>query len=78
MTFPNLPYFKDGEIIHSETIPILRSICRKYAPKYLGLNEKSQAAADCFTNTIYESFNVWFGAYMFAEDYASKRVEARE
>ena len=32
MLFPNLPYWKDDDIIHSETVPILRSICRKYYP----------------------------------------------
>ena len=39
IVFPNLPYYKDGDVFHSESIPIMRSICRKYKPEYLGQNE---------------------------------------
>ena len=73
--FPNLPYWKDGDIIHSETIPVIRSICRKYKPEYMGRNQTEQAYADSFTGTINGAFVPWFMPHMFREDYASKRVE---
>ena len=34
--FPNIPYWKDGDVFHSENIPIMNSIARKYKPEYLG------------------------------------------
>ena len=34
--FPNLPYWKDGDVFHSEHVSIMNSICRKYKPEYLG------------------------------------------
>ena len=40
MTCPNLPYWKDGDIYHAELLSVLRTICRKYKPEYLGRNLK--------------------------------------
>ena len=78
MPFPNLPYWKDGDVIHSETVPILRSICRKYCPDYMGRDDKEQAYADTFTNTIYGSFDLWFGQYMYAPNYLHHLAEGQE
>ena len=78
MVFPNLPYFNDGESIHAETLPVLRSICRKYCPAYLGRNQKEQAYADSFANTIYGDFGPWLGAAFFSPDYNAKRAELCE
>ena len=72
MLFPNLPYFNDRENIHAETLPVLRSICRKYCPEYLGRNQTEQAYADTFANTIYGDFGPWLGAAFFAPDYKEK------
>jgi glutathione S-transferase len=41
--FPNLPYWKDGDVVMSETLAILAQICRKYKPDYLGRTLKEQA-----------------------------------
>lgn len=73
--FANMPYWIDGDTKHSETVPILRTICRKYCPSYLGKTQKEQNLADSFTNTIYSEFPNFFGPYMFAPDHASKKTE---
>ena len=73
MAFPNLPYWKDADVIHSETLPVLRSICRRYCPQYMGRNQKEQAMADSFANTIYGGLVPWFGTYMSKPDYADKK-----
>ena len=78
MTFPNLPYWKDGDIIHSETLPIMRSICRKFCPLYLGRDVKEKAYCDSFASTLYGDFAPWFGPYMFMPDYAEKIDEGIE
>ena len=69
MVLPNMPYWKEGNVIHAETLPVLRSICRKYCPAYLGRTQKEQADADAFANTIYGDFGPFLGAAMFAPDY---------
>ena len=71
MVIPNMPYWKDGDVVHAETLPVLRSICRKYKPQYLGRNPKEQAYADAFCNTIYGDFGPWLGAAFFAYDKAA-------
>ena len=78
MTIPNLPYWKDGDIVHSETLSIMRSICRKYCPLYLGRTEIEQAFCDSFANTLYGGFQPWIGPYMFMPDYADKMAEGIE
>ena len=78
MTFPTLPYFINGDIAHSETLPILRSICRQYQPEYLGRNQSEQAYADSFCNTISDLQSAWLPAYVGPEDWASKKQEALE
>ena len=75
MVFPNLPYWQHDDIIHSETVPILRSICRKFGHELLGRNEKEQAYADSFVGTIYGGFPGWLGPYMFAPGYAERKEE---
>ena len=73
MKIPNLPWWKDGNTIHSETLPIMRSICRKYCPLYLGRNDKEQAYCDSFANTIYGDFAPWFGPYMFMDGWQDRK-----
>ena len=76
MTFPNLPYFIDGDIAHAETVSILRSISRKYQPEYLGRDQKEQAYADSFCNTISDIQSAWMPKYLGPDDWASKKQEA--
>jgi len=64
MPFPNLPYFIDGDVKHSETLAVLRSICRIYRPEYLGRNQKEQAYTDSFANSIYDLLNSWIPPYL--------------
>ena len=70
--FPNLPYWHEGDHIHCETLSILRSICRRYYPDYLGRNATEQAYADSFCGTIYDGFPKWFAPYAFMPGYESK------
>lgn len=73
MVFPNLPYWKTDAYTLSESPSVVRSICRKYAPDYMGRNEQEQAYADAFSSAIYSKFDLWFVPYMFEEDYAANR-----
>jgi len=73
MVFPNLPYFKCGDISHAETLPVLRSICRQYAPEYLGRNQTEQAYADSFANTLYGDFGPFLVSAFFAPDAPENR-----
>jgi hypothetical protein len=43
MNFPNLPYYLDGDVKMSESMAIVRQICRKYEPTYLGRTLREQA-----------------------------------
>lgn len=76
MPFPNLPYFIDGDVKHSETLAVLRSICRIYRPEYLGRNQKEQAYTDSFANSIYDLLNSWIPPYLQPADWADKKPEA--
>jgi glutathione S-transferase len=48
MAFPNLPYIIDDDVKVSENKAILRFICQKYKPEYLGRTLAEQAACDEF------------------------------
>ena len=50
--FPNLPYWKDGDVFHSEHISIMNSIARKYKPELLGTTLEEQGLCDCYINAI--------------------------
>ena len=77
MPFPNLPYFKDGDVAHSESIPIMRSICRKYKPEYMGRNEAEAGRADAYTPNLNDFLaKVAFPAFM-PEDYLDKMEEGK-
>ena len=43
MDFPNLPYFKDGNVKISETLAIHQYIADKWDPSVLGTNPKERA-----------------------------------
>ena len=77
MSFPNLPYWKDGDIAHSESIPILRSICRKYKPEYMGRNEAEAGRADAYTPNLNAFLMDIAFKYLWPEDYASKMEEGK-
>lgn len=77
ISFPNLPYYKDGDIFHSESIPILRSICRKHRPEYLGRDLVEQSRADALGQSLWDPFFKWASPYMFAEDYKNKMEEGK-
>ena len=69
--------YKDGDIFHSESIPILRSICRKHRPEYLGRNLVEQSRADALGQSLWDPFFKWASPYMFAEDYKDKMEEGK-
>ena len=71
--FPNLPYWKDGEVFHSETLVILRSIATKYKHEYLGRTLGEQGTVDAYMTSINESAMKWFEEFMFAADWSSKK-----
>jgi len=75
MVFPNLPYFVDGDVKLSETLSIIRYICRHHRPEYLGRNQNEQAYADSFCNTINDMLPAW-APFIMPDDWASKREEA--
>ena len=77
MNFPNLPYYKDGDIYHSESTSILRSICRKYKPEYLGRDLVEQSKADALGASISDAFFKWAGANVFPQDFNDKREQGR-
>ena len=76
--FANLPYWQDGDVCHAETPAVIRSICRKYCPDYLGRNPNEQAYAEIKCGKIEETFFNWFVPYMIKNDYASKREEGTQ
>ena len=77
INFPNIPYYKDGDVFHSETVSILRSICRKYKPEYLGRNLVEQSKADALGAAIGDAFFKWAGANVFPADYKDKKEAGR-
>ena len=46
MTYPNLPYFVDGDFYLSESAAILKYIAHKYAPELLGKTSQEYAHAE--------------------------------
>ena len=78
MICPNLPYWKDGDICHAELLSILRTICRKYKPEYLGRSNIEQGNADAYADSLYGMINGWLGPYFMAPDYANKMQEGSE
>merc|ERR1712113_327890 len=76
--YPNLPYYKDGDVFHSESIPILRSICRKYKPEYLGRNDLEASRADALSQSLNDTvFKDFVIPYMWKEDYVDKMEEGK-
>ena len=75
--FPNLPYFKHEGVFHSESIPIMRSICRIFKPEYLGRNEVEAGRADALGQCLHDGLFKWASPYMFAEDYKTKMEEGK-
>ena len=75
MYFPNLPYWKDGDLYHSETLAIFRSICRKYRPEYLGRTLAEQSRADAFGASLAEKFANWKYNHVFPYDFEDKVEE---
>ena len=75
MHFPNLPYWKDGDLYHSETLAIFRSICRKYKPEYLGRTLAEQSRADAFGASLEEKFANWRYNHVFPPDFEDKMQE---
>ena len=56
MQYPNLPYYIDGDVAHSETMSIMRSICRKYKPEYLGRTNAEASRCDALTASLADKF----------------------
>lgn len=77
MQFPNLPYYKDGDIFHSETIPIYRTICRKYKPELLGQTLAEQSRADALLTPLDAGFSKFISDFLFPQNYAEKAEEAK-
>jgi glutathione S-transferase len=78
MSFPNLPYYFDGSIHMSESMAIVRQICRKYCPEYIGRTLKEMAQADQLVNVLADEQNKFYMNYLSPEDWSSKRAEAVE
>ena len=78
MWAPNLPYWHDGEVYHSGAMPVLRSICRKHKPEYLGRTLKEQAAVDAYVDHFYPQVDPWLATYFMAPDYANKYDEGSQ
>merc|ERR1719151_340534 len=79
MPFPNLPYYIDGDVKHSETMAIMRSICRKYKPEYLGRDLAEQAKVDALTNSLNDAFFAKvFGPCIFSQDWAANKAASGE
>ena len=76
--FPNLPYWKDGDMFHSEMLPICRTICRKYKPEYLGRTMSEQVYVDSYMDSIMSQTLEWFIPNFFLPDYNEKREEGTE
>merc|ERR1712190_526116 len=57
------------------SISILRSICRKYKPEYLGRNLAEQGKADALGQSISDAFFKWGGQHVFPQDFADKKTE---
>lgn len=77
MQFPNLPYWKEDDVFHSGAMPILRSICRKHKPAYLGRNLKEQSHADAVVDVIYPKVDPFLGTFLMAPDYKTKMEEGK-
>merc|ERR1712151_1246125 len=76
MQFPNLPYYIDGDVKHSESIAIMRSICRKYKPEYLGRNEVEASKADALTASLMDQFfQKWFGPNLWVENWKENKEQ---
>lgn len=74
MTCPNLPYWKDGDIYHAEFLSVLRTICRKYKPEYLGRNLKEQDMADAYCESFYGLMQAWMGPHFMGADYKANQA----
>ena len=64
LSFPNLPYFIDGDVSLTETIPIHKYIADKWMPELLGKDPKTRGTVGMMANVIYEfKFKLAVGYY---------------
>jgi glutathione S-transferase len=69
----NIPYYIDGDVRLTGSVVILRFICSKYKPEYLGRNIKEQARADMIMDTLQPAFFDKFSMPQYSADWESKR-----
>ena len=52
ITFPNLPYFIDGDLKFSESAAIIKFICSKYGPNLLGRTPEELAHVEMMAGVV--------------------------
>ena len=52
LTFPNLPYYIDGEMRLTETLAIMKYICNIYGPELLGKDPEQQAKVEMVAGVV--------------------------
>lgn len=70
LDFPNLPYLFDGEVKLSENRAILKYICDKYRPEYLGVGVEEMARTEEISSLCHTLSSKLYGA-IYNPDYHS-------
>jgi glutathione S-transferase len=79
LEWPNIPYFITADLKVTNSYTILRMICRKYKPEYLGRNLKEQADAETLMIQLYD-INValtkpmYYDSFDWAEGVQKSRI----
>lgn len=69
LAFPNLPYYIDGDVKLTISHVILKYICQKYRPEYLGIDENEKMRVEMIGANVYDTF------YSFAITYLNPNYE---
>ena len=79
LLFPDLPYWIDGDIKVTESIVVLRQICRKYKPEYLGRTLKEIGHSDMFACELNSQFTKLLRiGYKPVEEHEQAKNDAKE
>ena len=79
LLFPDLPYWIDGNIKVTESIVILRQICNKYRPEYLGRNLREIGHTDMFACELNSQFTKLLRiGYEPVEEHQGAKNDAQE
>lgn len=58
LDFPNIPYIIDGELRITESLAILRYICKKWSPELLGKSDHDYAHVDMLIGVIKDFYGI--------------------